>query len=105
METLTGKFCWGLCAAALIIASSARSATQDVSIVRFAFQPPSVSINTGDSVRWTEMDGAFHSSTSDGGLWDSGILPFDVQFSFQFNSSGDYPYHCSPPPFMTPIVS
>jgi glucose/arabinose dehydrogenase/plastocyanin len=105
METLTGKFCWGLCAAALITAGNARAAVQDVSIVGFSFQPASVSINTGDSVRWTEMDGAFHSSTSDGGLWDSGSLPFNGQFSFQFNAAGDYPYHCTPHPFMTASVS
>ena len=79
METLTGKFCWGLCAAAMIIANNARSATQDVSIVNFQFQPPSVSINTGDSVRWTELDDlSFHSITSDDGIWDSGGLPLNV---------------------------
>jgi glucose/arabinose dehydrogenase/plastocyanin len=97
METLTGKFCWGLCAAALTIASSARCATQDVSIKNFAFQPPSVTINTGDTVRWTEMDDlAFHTTTSDAGLWDSQGLPLNAQFSFQFNTAGEYPYHCTP---------
>src|SRR5215831_14996527 len=105
MKTIARKLSWGLCAAALMIAGSARSATQDVSIVNFSFQPPTVSINTGDSVRWTEMDGAFHSSTSDEGLWDSGSLPFHGQFFFQFSAAGDYPYHCTPHPFMTASVS
>ena len=105
METLTGKFCSGLCAAALIIANIAHGAIQDVSIVGFSFQPPSVSINTGDSVRWTENDGAFHSTTSDDGLWDSGSLPFHGQFSFQFNAAGEFPYHCTPHPFMQASVS
>src|SRR6185369_490244 len=105
MKTIARKLSWSLCTAVLVIASSARSATQDVSIVSFSFQPPTVSINTGDSVRWTEMDGAGHSSTSDDSLWDSGSLPFQGQFSFQFNSVGEYPYHCTPHPFMTASVS
>jgi plastocyanin len=88
MKTIGRKVSWGLLAAAVMVANSARCATHDVSIVGFAFDPPSVSINTGDSVRWTEKDGAFHSSTSDDGLWDSGSLPFNGQFSFQFSSAG-----------------
>lgn len=105
MKKFTRKLSWGLGAATLMIASSGRSAIQDVSIVGFSFQPPSVSINAGDSVRWTEMDGAFHSSTSDDGLWDSGSLPFNGQFSFQFTAAGNYPYHCTPHPFMTASVT
>src|SRR5262245_24573668 len=106
METLTGKFCWDLCAAALITAGSARSATKDVSITGFSFQPPSVSINTGDSVRWTEFDSfAFHTSTSDTGLWDSPGLDVNQQFTFQFNTAGEFPYHCTPHPFMQASVS
>src|SRR5580765_6344001 len=102
MKTL--HLSWGLCAAALMISSDARAATQDVSISGFAFQPPSVSINTGDSVRWTDMDNAFHTSTSDTGVWDSGILN-STQFTFQFTASGEYPYHCTSHAFMTASVS
>src|SRR3954463_8494683 len=94
MKSLTTKFSWGLCAAAMAFAISARSAIQDVAISGFSFQPSSVSISTGDSVRWTEDDGAFHSSTSDDSFWDSGSLPFHGQFTYQFTTPGDYPYHC-----------
>jgi glucose/arabinose dehydrogenase/plastocyanin len=105
MKTLARTLNWGFCVVALIITSNAHSATQDVSIVGFSFQPPSVSINTGDLVRWTEMDGAFHSTTEDNGLWDSGSLPLNGQFIYQFTAAGDYPYHCTPHPFMTASVS
>src|SRR5262245_14957213 len=105
MKTAARKLSWGLFASALVIAGNARSATQDVSIVSFSFQPPSVSISTGDSVRWTEMDGAFHTTTSDTGVWDSGSLPFHGQFVFQFSAAGDFPYHCTPHPFMTASIS
>jgi glucose/arabinose dehydrogenase/plastocyanin len=76
----------------------------DVSIVNFAFEPANVMISAGDMVRWTEMDGAGHSSTSDTGLWDSGFLPLNGTFSFTFNSPGTFPYHCTPHPFMTATV-
>src|SRR5436190_7817059 len=105
MKPIARKLSWGLCVAVLIIAANARSAIQDISIINFSFQPPSVSINTGDSVRWTEMDGAFHSSTSDDGVWDSGSLPFHGQFTFQFSTAGDYPYHCTPHPFMQASIT
>src|SRR5262252_2447058 len=104
MKKLARKLNWSLCAAAMLIASNARSATQDVSIAGFAFQPPLVSISTGDSVRWTDMDNAFHTSTSDNGVWDSGILNLS-QFSFQFTAAGDYPYHCTTHPSMTASVT
>src|SRR5215469_12006163 len=104
MKKLARKLSWGLSAAAMITASNARSATQDVAITGFAFQPPSVSINAGDSVRWTDMDNASHTSTSDTGVWDSGVLNL-TQFSFQFTNAGNYPYHCTTHPFMTASVS
>ena len=105
MKKFAKKLNWGLCATTLLITASARSATQDVSIIGFSFQPPSVSINTGDSVRWTENEDGFHTTTSDDGLWDSGVLPLNGQFSFQFTAPGDYPYHCTTHPFMTASVS
>jgi glucose/arabinose dehydrogenase/plastocyanin len=104
MKTAYRGFSSGLIVGALIIANNAHSATQDVSIAGFAFQPSSVSISTGDSVRWTDMDGAFHTSTSDSGVWDSGVLNH-TQFTFQFTASGDYPYHCTTHAFMTASIS
>jgi plastocyanin len=79
---------------------AAAATVWDVSIVGFAFEPTSVTIAAGDAVRWTEMDGASHSSTSDTGLWDSGFLPLNGTFSFTFNSPGTFPYHCAIHPQM-----
>lgn len=95
----------GLCFAALSTAGIAQAATLDVSIVGFAFSPASVNISAGDTVRWTEMDGAFHTTTSDTGLWDSGSLPLNGMFSFMFNSAGTYPYYCTAHPYMTGSVT
>ena len=82
-----------------------QAAIHDVDIVGFAFSPQNVTITTGETVRWTERDDlAFHTTTSDGGLWDSGGLALNATFSFVFNASGNYPYHCEPHPFMTGSV-
>jgi glucose/arabinose dehydrogenase/plastocyanin len=105
MNTIARNLSWGLCAAAVMIAGSARSATQDVSIINFSFNPPGVSINTGDSVRWTESENDFHTTTSDNSIWDSGVLQLNQQFSFQFTEPGDYPYHCTTHSFMTASVT
>jgi glucose/arabinose dehydrogenase/plastocyanin len=79
--------------------------THDVSIVNLAFSPDNVMAVMGDTVRWTEMDGAGHSTTSDDALWDSDALPFNGTFSFVFNTPGNFPYHCTPHPFMTGNVA
>ena len=81
------------------------SATIDVDIIGFAFVPPSVNIGVGDTVRWTERDGAFHSSTSDTGVWDSGSLNVGASFPFTFPNAGTFPYHCSPHPGMLGSVT
>ncbi len=35
-----------------------------------------------------------HSTTSNTGVWDSGIHGEDFTFDHQFNSAGSFPYHC-----------
>ena len=105
MNRLSKSLSLGLCAAALGVGGNGWAATHDVLIVGFAFSPATVTIDTGDTVRWTEKDGAFHTSTSDTGLWDSGGLAQDASFSFKFNAPGNYPYHCEPHPFMTGSVT
>ena len=48
------------------------SAIVDVTIQNFAFNPPSITVKVGTTVRWTNQDSATHSVTSDTGVWDSG---------------------------------
>ena len=64
------------------------------------FSPSSVTIHPGDIVRWT-WGASFHSTTSGvpgapNGIWDSGILNQGASFSHTFNSTGDFPYYCTP---------
>jgi plastocyanin len=63
------------------------------------FSPASVTINVGDTVKWT-WGSDFHSSTSGipgmpNGIWDSGIVNTGATFSHTFNSAGSFPYYCT----------
>jgi plastocyanin len=62
-----------------------------------SFTPSTVTINTGDTVRWT-WSGALHTSTSNtttgAEVWDSGLKSTGT-FSHTFTHTGDWPYYCS----------
>jgi len=53
-------------------------------------------IHVGDTVHWVWVDST-HSTTSDTGVWDSGVHSHSENFTFdrQFTSAGSFPYHCT----------
>ena len=91
---------WGLVCLPLALSA----ATANVSIVNFAFSPSSVNINVSDSVKWT-WAGSPHSTTSDTGLWESGVQGTGATFTHTFKSAGSFPFHCSVHPFMTGTIT
>jgi plastocyanin len=89
-----------------MIATPASAATKDVTIESFAYNPTSVTVNEGDTVRWTNNDPTGHSVTADDGSFDSSdndcspsgtqescIKP-DSPFTNTFDTAGTYAYHC-----------
>jgi plastocyanin len=66
----------------------------NVNIVNFAFSPPSVTVNVNDQVEWT-WAGNFHSTTSTGGLWDSGVHNVPFAYTNKFSTAGTFGYICS----------
>jgi hypothetical protein len=66
----------------------------------FAFVPATLTINPGDSVTWTNQDGALHTSTSDTAVWHSGVIDTGGSFTFTFPEPGAFPYHCNFHPSM-----
>ena len=71
--------------------------TPSVSIQGFSFNPSSnLTVHTGDSVIWTNNDGASHtaSSTSGPASFDSGTIAGGATFSFTFTTAGIYDYQC-----------
>jgi plastocyanin len=71
----------------------------DVEIRDFSFDPASVTIAVGDSVRWTNMDSAVH--TIDGGMFRSGALAQGESYSHTFTQAGTYYYMCTVHPYQT----
>ena len=75
-----------------------------VVIRRFAFGPEEVRVRPGERVTWINCDEDAHTSTADGGEWESPLLAPGDAFTQTFASPGEFPYHCDPHPFMTARV-
>jgi plastocyanin len=67
---------------------------QRVRMVNFAFRPRSLTISAGTKVRWVDREGT-HSTTSNSGVWDSGVLSQGEAFGRVFRKAGTFKYHCS----------
>lgn len=81
------------------------SQTVSVAIENFDFNSDSITINAGDTVKWTNNDSTRHTVTSDSGsTMDSDLLSQGESYSVTFDTPGTYTYHCSPHPGMTGTV-
>jgi len=76
------------------LAPKTSRAIVDVAIHDYYFTPTPVTINVGDTVRWTNDGPSIHTTTSDTNLWDSGNLVVGQTFSYTFTSAGTFDYHC-----------
>jgi plastocyanin len=72
-----------------------------VTIDNLAFAPATITVPVGTQVVWTNKQaGVPHTTTSDTGVWDSGILNTGATFSFTFKEAGTFAYHCNVHPTM-----
>jgi plastocyanin len=69
-------------------------ATSGVSIQNFSYVPASVTINAGDSVRWTNLDSASHSAKGVDNSWSTAILQQGGTATVAFNVAGTFQYFC-----------
>lgn len=88
----------------LCITGQSIATTQVVNIENFQFSPVSLTINLGESVKWTNLDSTTHTVTSDTGVWDSQNIAPGASFSRTFNKDGSYAYHCKIHPSMTGTI-
>ena len=72
-----------------------------VSIANFAFAPTEITIAPGESVTWTNDDGAPHGLEFDDNAPGTNLLLPGASFSRQFDRPGTYDYNCSVHPYMT----
>lgn len=75
--------------------------TFNVNIQNFAFNPSSLSINSGDTIVWKNMDSVSHTIISDSGneISSNSLSNGDI-YSHTFNQKGTFDYHCSIHPSM-----
>ena len=91
--------------ATLAVAKSATAAghttTHNVTIKGMAFDPAVLTIAPGDTVVFTNEDGAPHTATSTTGAFDTGRLNRGEQAALSFSDAGTYEYFCEVHPRMT----
>ena len=85
--------------------STGSATVHNISIVGLDFSPADITISQGDTVRWTNLDGVIHTSTSDALIWNSGFLGTGQSYARQFNDLGTFPYHCTLHPTMTDTIT
>src|SRR5256885_1996615 len=82
----------------------ALAATSAVNIQGSAFVPPTTTVRVGDTVTWTNRDAFSHTSTSDSGVWDTGVIRAAASGSFTFTAAGTFAYHCAIHSFMHGMI-
>lgn len=70
--------------------------TNEVTMEGTAFSPAEIEIPVGTTVTWTNEATLEHTTTSDDGEWDSGLLGEGDTFEHTFDAPGTYTYHCIP---------
>lgn len=81
-----------------------------VDIMADYYTPQTVTLNTGDSIRWRAVQyysgtPYIHTTTSDDGLWDSGDMNLGSTFVYTFSNAGTYDYHCNNHAQMTGTIT
>jgi plastocyanin len=78
--------------------------TVEVAIEDNAFNPATVNISTGDTVKWTNLDTASHTVVGTGTNFRSEVLNQGDSYEFLFTDAGNYDYYCSIHPDMRGTV-
>ena len=73
--------------------------TNEVLMQNIAFSPASKTVAVGTTIKWINKDNATHTVTSGfsgspSGLFDSGDLGLNGEFSFTFSQAGTFQYFC-----------
>jgi len=80
--------------------ASSNSQTHEVAIHNFEFQPATLTVHTGETVRWKNSDAIPHSVVDLDGAFGSGSMPADATWSYVATRTGTFHYECSLHPNM-----
>ena len=70
----------------------------------FTFNPTPLTVKTGATVTWTNMDDEPHTVVSDTGTFKSGGMDTNESFSYKFDKPGTYHFTCSIHPRMVGTI-
>lgn len=88
---------YGQAASARETAQASRTST--VTIPRFEFKPPTLTIPRGSKVRFSNTSGTAHTATRKGSFTTGRIKP-GKSATVRFDRRGTFAYHCAIHPFM-----
>jgi plastocyanin len=89
----------------LALPAPAVAATIAIKATATGFTPKTVTINQGDSVKWTNVDKVNHQIVANNGAFASGIMKPGETYSFVFNTAGKYGYHDALHPAFTGTIT
>jgi len=70
-----------------------------------AYAPNPITVAVGGTVTWKNNDSVTHTSTANGGAWNSGNMAPGASFSTTFSSAGSFQYHCTIHPGMVGTIT
>lgn len=91
--------------ATMIDVRAQEPSAQEILIEGFAYKPATIAINVGDTVTWTNLDGAPHTVSADDDSFNSDTLGQNDTFSHTFNTAGEFSYICDIHPSMMASVT
>jgi plastocyanin len=80
------------------------SDTAKIVVKDFMFNPTPVTVKSGSTVTWTNMDDEPHTVVSDTGVFKSGGMDTNESFSYKFDKPGTYHFTCSIHPRMVGTI-
>src|SRR5690606_12711267 len=89
----------------VLLSVPALAANHDVSFQGMQFVPAAISVAAGDTITFTNMDGAPHTATADDGSFDTGRLGRGDSATVTIGSAGTFNYICKIHPSMTGKVT
>ncbi len=92
-------------AAALTMALPAFAADHAVSIKGMKFNPPTLEVAAGDTITFTNEDGAPHTATALDGSFDTGRLGKGDKAQVKISAAGTFDYKCNIHPSMKGSVT
>ena len=88
-----------------VTSTATSTASQNsVAIQNYAFNPSTLTIQKGATVTWKNYDSVQHTVTSDSGAFSSPRLSTGDTYTYQFNNTGSFSYHCSIHTYMTGTI-